>query len=295
MCEFAVLRKIFSVLLYLLFFQSIFSEKVQLVISANLSGNLYSCQCGLKKSVGLLKRYSFLKENKLERSILLDIGSSLDSVYDTKKANLVYKTFSRMGYVGVGLGVTDLDLKNLPNLQSGEFPIISSNIVSKKIFTTELLTRPYLNLKTQENEISILTHLSESEFFLSNPIIFKKIQILSFKESIRNINLRKPLILLHKGNIEEAFQIKKRVPEILVISNSTESTASKNISIKRDGLEVFQLVDKLGDTLLILDIEVVEKQLRVLKVKILKMDYKKLKDDGEILDLFQKNNFSIPN
>jgi hypothetical protein len=289
-----VLRKTVSAFIFFLLSFSLYPEKLKLVISANLAGNLYSCQCGLKKSVGLLKRASYLKENNLTKSILLDIGSSLDTVYDSKKANLIYKTFTKMGYSAIGLGPTDLFFDNLKNFQSKEIPFISSNVLSKTFFSSKNLSRSKIKIKTLENEIFFLSHLSDSELFLLNSDLLKELKILPFKDSISDLNSRDLVILLHKGNLNEAFEIKKKFPEILIISNSSESKSGKNKSTIRDDLEVFHLEDKLGDKLLILEIEIIAKQIKLINSNLVEMDYKKLKDDEGILELFRSQNFKIP-
>ena len=294
MFECVVSRKTVSAFLFFLLSFSLYSEKLKLVVSANLAGNLYSCQCGLKKSVGLLKRNTYLKENNLTKSILLDIGSSLDNVYDSKKSSLIYKTFSKMGYSAIGLGPTDLHLDNFTNFQSKEIPFISSNLLSRNFFSNTNLSRSKIKIKTIENEILVLSHLSDSELFLLNSEVLKKLKILSFKESNADVDFQQLVILLHKGNLEEAFQIKKKFPEILVISNSSETKSGKNKSTIRDNLEIFHLEDKLGDKLLILEIEIITKQLKVINSNLVEMDYKKLNDDEEILGLFRSQNFTIP-
>ncbi len=123
---------LFLVLFLFLSYQ-IHAEDFRIVYSSSLTGNLYSCICGLKLSVGLAKRETFLRQRGINPSkdILVDTGNSLDVKSPKNKAEAIFHSFQKMGYASVGFGTNDLQEEIIPVVELDRYPLQSANVFIK--------------------------------------------------------------------------------------------------------------------------------------------------------------------
>ena len=128
--------KPFLKLILLLSFSQIQAEDFRIVYSSSLTGNLYSCICGLKLSVGLAKRETFLRQRGINPSkdILVDTGNSLDVKSPKNKAEAIFHSYQKMGYASVGFGTNDLQEEIIPVVELDRYARQFANVFIKIFF-----------------------------------------------------------------------------------------------------------------------------------------------------------------
>ena len=277
--------------LFLFFFTiSIFSEKVQIVYSSNLNGNLYSCLCGLKYSVGLVKRASYFKTKKFDsNSIFLDTGNSFQAGNKLNKSLAILDSFEKMNYSGIGLGSEDLNyiFKNKDIFKNTYFKnkILSTNIEVKKIIGSEPLTSKYNTLNFKTSKIKVFSYFSINNKFELDKEVKEQLIIKDYKEALIGFVSNDSInILLHYGSIAEAKQIKKDFPSLILISSAIDSIDNKNGKID----SIYLTTDKLGDVIGVINLEFENNKIIKESSELFKMDYKKIPDDSSILNILDK-------
>ena len=123
-----------------LFSNSLFSESFRVVYSSSLVGNLYSCVCGLKLSVGIAKRATFLKQKNIDpaKDILVDTGNSLDVGCSFAKTKAIFSSFKKIGYRLVGIGGNDLQKDTISILEANSDLVQSANVFTKGFLSSNL-------------------------------------------------------------------------------------------------------------------------------------------------------------
>ncbi len=270
---------------------SIFSEKIKFIFSGNLNGNLYSCPCGLTYSVGLTKRFTYLKENNLKDAILIDAGNSNSEIFENNKMSAIYESFSKMNYSSVSLGANDFSSEF--NFNPFQNFLISSNILKKSFFSKKNFTNEIIILNKNNFKIGILSYFSENEIYKLNPKNSSKLEFkkLDFISEIISKNKADFCIILTNSDVEESFLIAEKFPDSLVYSTSLIKPNNDSFT-EKNSKKVFHSGDKNGDKLTLIEFETSTK--KITSSKLLSMDFSKLKDDEEILEILKKNEVKIP-
>jgi hypothetical protein len=278
-------------ILVLFFFTiSLFAEKIQIVYSSNLNGNLYSCLCGLKYSVGLVKRASYIKSKKFDsNSLFLDTGNSFQAGHKLNKSQAILDSFERMNYSGLGLGSEDLNyiFKSKEIFKNTFFKnkVLSSNIDLKKMIGTEPLSTKFTSFNFKTSKFKVFSHFSLNNKFELDKEAKEELIFKDYKDTIPSLISNDSInILLHYGSIVEAKQIKKDFPSLIIISSAVDSTENKNGKID----SIYSTSDKLGDVIGVIYLEVEKNKIVKESSEIFKMDYKKITDDDSILKILDK-------
>lgn len=269
---------------------SIYSEKLKIILSGNLNGNLYSCPCGLTYSVGLTKRFTYLKENNLREAILLDAGNSNSEIFEKNKTTAIYESFQKMNYSAVAFGANDINFEL--DYKPFESFLISSNIYKKSFFSKKNYSNEIIILNKKNFRVGVISYFSESEKYKLNPknpykLGFKNIDYLT---ELISKNKADFYIILTNSDLEESFLIAEKFPDFLVYSTSL-TKPNKESFTEKNSKKVFYSGDKNGDKLTLIELETYQK--KITSSKLLSMDFSKLKDDEEIIEILKKNEVKI--
>lgn len=263
-----------------LFSISIFSEKIKFILSSNLNGNLYSCPCGKTYSVGLAKRFTFLKQNHLADSILLDAGNFNSDFFEKNKSKAIIESFEKMKYQSISLGANDLNEELISSI------FLSSNIIKKSNKT--ILYKEITILNQKNFKIGIISFFSKNELYKINPKIFSELEFkdLDFIFELIKKNNINYTVLLTNSNYEESLEISKKLKSGFIYSSYI---LEKKINLTKN---LFFSKDKNGDSLFVLEIQTDTN--KILNQKYFNLDYSKLKDDSQILEIISKHEIKVP-
>lgn len=300
MAKFKKIFKIFLLTLFL-FTISLSSENLRIVYSSSLTGNLYSCICGLKLSVGLAKRATFLKQKGIDPSkdILVDTGNSLDIKSSTDKANAIFESFQKLGYHSVGIGANDLQENTISILEANRYKTQSANLFQNGFFKTSSFGKPITYIKRGKNKFGIINLTSPTILYSLANDIKSKLIVQNLETTISKLTSSQDeaqadtwIIILH-GTKEEALKIASLNSSFIVIYggvNGNKLVSNKSGYSEVNGIRVYSTEDLLGDKLGIIHLSEETKGFSVKSSEVLEMNVDALTDSEEILVVMKKYN-----
>jgi len=204
------------------------SQKLTIVFSGDMRGELENCHCPKDDFGGLPRRSKYIDEVREETPeiLLLDVGDVLplftpesDNERISKSASISFKAMDMMGYDVMNVGESDLVLGEefLEQKEQGfSFSLISTNIVDRS--TGDIFFRPYV-IKTMKNglRVGILGIVNERYVINSDNlnIASNKDMIASFLPEVRS-NADIVIVLGHLG-LPYSLELAKAVEGIDVI------------------------------------------------------------------------------
>ncbi len=286
------------ILLLLLSFSQIQAEDFRIVYSSSLTGNLYSCICGLKLSVGLAKRENFFRQRGISPSkdILVDTGNSLDVRSSKNKAEAIFHSFQKMGYVSVGFGINDLQEEIIPVVELDRYPLQSANVFIKNFFSSTKIGKPIKYAKKGNKNIGIISLTSPTIQYTLSGDLKKKFIIKSIDSTIRDIlssqeiNADTYIILLH-GTTEEAARLASMDKKFIVIYGdeaNKKPVTNKSGFLDVNGIRVYSTFDLLGDKIGILNLTETDKGFAIKSSEVIEMNVDKLSDSEDILSVMRQ-------
>lgn len=275
------------------------ADTIRIIFTSSLSGNLYSCMCGLKLSTGLAKRDTYLKQIGFDQAkdILLDTGSSLDaSGISEEKAKAIYESFSVIGYNSINAAGTDFQTNSIDTLKSKKYPINSSNIILKGFFTNKSIGKQIVFLNRQQKEFAIINISSlsglgilDSEVKSGIKLIDPQTLIHSIYDSVKDKNV----ILVWNGKIEEAKLIADKYPSWIVIAGTDKEKPAGKAYTLTEKNKVFHSGDTIGDMVGIIELTETAGKLEIKDSSLTLTDVDKLKDSDRIVNIIKKYNIPI--
>lgn len=287
--------KPFLKLILLLSFSQIHSEDFRIVYSSSLTGNLYSCICGLKLSVGLAKRETFLRQRGINPSkdILVDTGNSLDVKSPKNKTEAIFHSYQKMGYVSVGFGTNDLQEEIIPVVELDRYPLQSANVFIKNFFGSTKIGKPIKYVKKGNKNIGIISLTSPTIQYTLSGNLKKKFIIKSIDSTIRDLLSSQEvvadtyIILLH-GTTDEAAKLASMNKKFLVIYGdeaNKKPILNKSGYLDVNGVRVYSTLDLLGDKIGILNLTENETGFTIKSSEVIEMNVDKLSDSEDILSV----------
>ncbi len=277
------------------------ADDYRIIYSSSLTGNLYSCICGLKLSVGLGKRLAFFKQNGIshEKDILVDTGNSLDVKSTTNKAKAIFESFQTLGYHSIGIGQNDLQESSLSILEANTYLTQSANLSKKGFFGSSKLGKSVTYLKRKTKTFGIINLTSPSVFYNLSKEIKSKLLLKDLESTVTEITsleidflVDNWIILLH-GSQEEALKIASLNKNYIVIFGGEpliKPSLNRSGYLEVNGIKVYSTGDLLGDKIGILNLKESESGLIVKSSEIIEMNVNQLTDSEEILDIMKKYN-----
>ena len=290
--------KPFLKLILLLSFSQIQAEDFRIVYSSSLTGNLYSCICGLKLSVGLAKRETFLRQRGINPSkdILVDTGNSLDVKNPKNKTEAIFHSYQKMGYVSVGFGTNDLQEEIIPVVELDRYPLQSANVFIKNFFGSTKIGKPIKYVKKGNKNIGIISLTSPTIQYTLSGNLKKKFIIKSIDSTIRDLLSSQEvvadtyIILLH-GTTEEAAKLASMNKKFLVIYGdeaNKKPILNKSGYLDVNGVRVYSTLDLLGDKIGILNLTENETGFTIKSSEVIEMNVDKLSDSEDILSVMKQ-------
>ena len=287
--------KPFLKLILLLSFSQIHSEDFRIVYSSSLTGNLYSCICGLKLSVGLAKRETFFRQRGINPSkdILVDTGNSLDVKSPKNKTEAIFHSYQKMGYVSVGFGTNDLQEEIIPVVELDRYPLQSANVFIKNFFGSTKIGKPIKYVKKGNKNIGIISLTSPTIQYTLSGNLKKKFIIKSIDSTIRDLLSSQEvvadtyIILLH-GTTDEAAKLASMNKKFLVIYGdeaNKKPILNKSGYLDVNGVRVYSTLDLLGDKIGILNLTENETGFTIKSSEVIEMNVDKLSDSEDILSV----------
>ncbi len=166
------------------------TQKLTIVFSGDMRGELENCHCPKDDFGGLPRRAKYIDEVRKEipEVLLLDVGDvlplptpELDNKKILSRALVSFKAMDMMGYDVMNVGESDLILGEefLEQKEQGlSFSLISANIVDKH--TGDIFFRPYV-IKTMKNDLRVGILGIVNERYVINS---EKLEIVSNKEIV---------------------------------------------------------------------------------------------------------------
>lgn len=285
-------------LFILTFSISLNAEDFRIIYSSSLSGNLYSCICGLKLSVGLAKRDKFLKQKGINSSkdILVDTGNSLDVKSKKNKTEAIFHSFFKMGYVSVGVGINDLQEDLVSIVDSERYPLNSANVFIKKFFGSSKVGKPISIIKKGNKRIGIISLTSPTIQYTLSGELKRKFIIKGLESTLQNIisideNKADLYILLLHGSTDEAVRLTSLNKNFIVIygdESIRKPVSNKTGYLEVNGVKVYSTFDVLGDKIGILNLTETESGYKIKSSEVIEMNVDKLTDSDEILSVMQQ-------
>lgn len=287
------------VLILIFFSNSIRAENLRIVYSSSLTGNLFSCICGLKLSVGLAKRGSFFKQIGINPNadILIDTGNSLDIKSSIEKTKAIFESFQTLGYHSVGIGQNDLQENTISILMANNQLTHSANLFQKGFFQTSSFGKPVTYIKRNKNTFGIINLSSPEILYELNNNIKSKLIVQDMETTVSKLTSSETevpinvwIILLH-GTKEEAEKIYSLNPNFIVIYGG-----KNNIKLSNSGKsaindkQIYSTADLLGDKIGILTLTDQKSRWKVTSSEVTEMNVDKLTDSEEILKIMKKYN-----
>lgn len=202
-------------------------DRIQIMYSASLNGNLDGCTCKLRPKGGLVTRVAFFKKMApFENRIILDTGDLIDPFPDELMSELIAEEYKKMGYHLIAVG--DQDFTNgIPHfLQVRETaPFFSNNITvidGENRVTLNKEAKVFTMGKTKVHVISIN---DPSTFSFYKEEIKNNVEVGHMQKSYRDladtIDTKDILLLVFHGNKENirAFLDTPRPPDILIFGH----------------------------------------------------------------------------
>ncbi|MBK9499890.1 MAG: hypothetical protein IPO06_11085 [Leptospiraceae bacterium] len=287
--------KPFLKLILLLSFSQIQAEDFRIVYSSSLTGNLYSCICGLKLSVGLAKRETFFRQRGINPSkdILVDTGNSLDVKSPKNKTEAIFHSFQKMGYASVGFGTNDLQEEIIPVVELDRYPLQSANVFIKNFFGSTKIGKPIKYIKKGNKNIGIISLTSPTIQYTLSGNLKKKFIIKSIDSTIRDLLSSQEvvadtyIILLH-GTTDEAAKLASMNKKFLVIYGdeaNKKPILNKSGYLDVNGVRVYSTLDLLGDKIGILNLTENETGFTIKSSEVIEMNVDKLSDSEDILSV----------
>ena len=282
-----------------LFTISLSPEDIRIVYSSNLTGNLYSCICGLKLSVGLAKRASFLKQIGVNPSkdILVDTGNSLDVKSSTDKANAIFESFQKLGYHAVGIGVNDLQENTISILEDNRYQTQSANLFQKGFFRTSSFGKQITYLKREDKTYGIINLTSPTILYNLPSEVKSKLVVQNLETTLSKLTSSQGemkadnWIILLNGSKEEALKLASLNSNFLLIYGGEKNSASPKSGYSEvNGVRIYSTGDLLGDKLGIITLTEQTKGYTVKSSEVIEMNIDKLTDSAEILSIMKKYN-----
>jgi 2',3'-cyclic-nucleotide 2'-phosphodiesterase (5'-nucleotidase family) len=276
------------------------AEDFRIIYSSSLSGNLYSCVCGLKLSVGLAKRASFFGQRGINPSkdILVDTGNSLDVKSSKNKAEAIFHSFQNMGYTSVGFGTNDLQEEIIPLVENKSYPLQSANVFIKKFFGSTKIGKPIQLVKKGNKTIGIISLTSPTIQYTLSGELKKKFIIKGLESTLRDLisseeNKADTYIILLHGTTEEAVRLASMDRKFIVIygdETNRKPIVNKSGYLEVNGVRVYSTFDLLGDKIGILNLTESEKGITIKSSEVIEMNVDKLSDSDEILSVMKQYN-----
>lgn len=274
------------------------AEDFRIIYSSSLSGNLYSCVCGLKLSVGLAKRDSFFRQKGISPSkdVLVDTGNSLDVKSSKKKTEAIYHSFQKMGYISVGFGTNDLQEEILPLAELDRYPLHSANVSIKKFFGSKKIGKPISFIRKGTKNIGIISLTSPTLQYTLSGDLKRKFIIKGLESSVQDLissdeNKADNYILLLHGTAEEAARLALiNIKFIVIFGDDTnrKPIANKSGYLDVNGIKVYSTFDILGDKIGILNLTETENGYKIKSSEVIEMNVDKLVDSEEILSIMRQ-------
>lgn len=292
-----ILLPLFLILFLFLSTQT-YAEDFRIIYSSSLTGNLYSCVCGLKLSVGLAKRDSFFRQKGISPSkdILVDTGNSLEVKISKNKAEAIFHSFQKMGYTSVGFGTNDLQEEIISIVENKDYPLQSANVSIKKFFGSNKIGKPIQFIKKGSKGIGIISLTSPTiQYTLSGELkkkfIFKGLEstlkdLISFGEN----RVDTYIILLH-GTTDEAVRLASMDKKFIVIygdESNRKPVVNKSGYLDVNGVRVYSTFDLLGDKIGILNLIENESGFTIKSSEVIELNVDKLSDSEEILSIMKQ-------
>ena len=292
-----IVRGLYCLMLLLIPIQ-IHAEDFRIVYSSSLTGNLYSCICALKLSVGLAKRETFLRQRGINPSkdILVDTGNSLDVKSPKNKAEAIFHSYQKMGYASVGFGTNDLQEEIIPVVELDRYPLQSANVFIKNFFGTTKIGKPIKYVKKGNKNIGIISLTSPTIQYTLSGNLKKKFIIKSIDSTIRDLLSSQEvvadtyIILLH-GTTEEAAKLASMNKKFLVIYGdeaNKKPILNKSGYLDVNGVRVYSTLDLLGDKIGILNLTENETGFTIKSSEVIEMNVDKLSDSEDILSVMKQ-------
>jgi len=297
------MKSISLIVLYFFLFLSfkINAEDFRIIYSSSLTGNLYSCVCGLKLSVGLGKRATFFRQKGIshEKDILVDTGNSLDVKSSPDKAKAIFESFQFLGYHSIGIGQNDLQENSLSILEANIYLTQSANLLKKGFFSSSKLGKSVTYLKRKTKTFGIINLTSPSVFYNLSKEMKSKLLLKDLESTVIEITsleidflVDNWIILLH-GSQDEALKIASLNKNFIVIFGGEpliKSSFNRSGYLEVNGVKIYSTGDLLGDKIGILILKESETGLIFKSTEIIEMNVNKLTDSDEILDIMKKYN-----
>ncbi|OGS46061.1 MAG: hypothetical protein A2539_03490 [Elusimicrobia bacterium RIFOXYD2_FULL_34_15] len=204
-------------------------KELAVFFSNSTNGYLESCDCPANPYGGLVRRATYLKQQreKYPNNILLDSGDLLPLYANDIIADYIFKTYQIMNYDAIGIGDQEISFENfVSSMDKYKLPFLSSNINYCEGKNCMFLTAHDKIIERQGLKIKLLSVTHPDVFALFPDKITKKLNILAIADILFAINKKDCdlLVLISHSGFDADKEIAEKFKDIDVIIGGHSQT-----------------------------------------------------------------------
>src|SRR3989339_510402 len=207
-------------------------KELAIFFSNSSNGYLESCDCPTHPYGGLVRRATYLKEQRLKNpnNLLFDTGDIFPPYVSPQQAHYLLAMFDALKYDAVAIGDQEFSLDNfVEKIKNYSIPFLSSNVNYCEGDVCSFITPHELVFDKGGIKVAVISTLHPDVFALYPDKIVKKLSIISYKDTIalfikKHRAIADVLVLLSHSGFDEDKLIAQEFPELDVIIGGHSQT-----------------------------------------------------------------------
>jgi len=208
------------------------NKKLTLFYTNSTNGYMESCDCPTHPYGGLVRRATYLKEQRLKNpnNLLFDTGDIFPPYVSPQQAHYLLAMFDALKYDAVAIGDQEFSLDNfVEKIKNYSIPFLSSNVNYCEGDVCSFITPHELVFDKGGIKVAVISTLHPDVFALYPDKIVKKLSIISYKDTIalfikKHRAIADVLVLLSHSGFDEDKLIAQEFPELDVIIGGHSQT-----------------------------------------------------------------------
>ncbi|MFH0947723.1 MAG: redoxin domain-containing protein [Elusimicrobiota bacterium] len=214
-------------------------KELAIFFTNSTNGYLESCDCPTHPYGGLVRRATYLKQQRQKHlnNLLLDSGDLLPPYVSSQLADTVFDIYELLNYDVVGIGDQDISysdfVKNIDSHTVNNVPFLSSNMNYCEGNSCRFLTPHEKIIEKQNLKIKILSVIDPDVFALYPEKVTEKLKILPISDILENGKNDSDLLILisHSGTDIDKTIAEKFTNIDIIIGGHSQTLLEKPLKI----------------------------------------------------------------
>ena len=208
------------------------NKKLVLFYTNSANGYMESCDCPTHPYGGLVRRATYLKEQRAKHpnNLLLDTGDILPPYVAPEQAHYLLAMFDALKYDAAAIGDQEFSLDDfVGRIKNHSIPFLSSNVGYCEGDVCSFITPREFTFDKDGIKVAVISILHPDVFALYPDRIVKKLSIISYKDTIaafvgKHRATADVLVLLSHSGFDEDKLTAQQFPELDVIVGGHSQT-----------------------------------------------------------------------